>query len=118
MNDTGTISYLQPYNGKEKLFVGNDAELKISHIGQGKLQTQSSMLNLKDVLIVPNIKKNLISVSKLTNDNNCFIIFNAYGFVMKDKLGEIQGGISKMGDANNYMHTTLTTTLNKVPISL
>jgi hypothetical protein len=38
---------------------------------------------------VPNLKKNLLSVSQLTNDNDCIFEFNSNGFVIKDQKQRI-----------------------------
>lgn len=42
-------------------------------------------LHLKDLFIVPKLKKNLISVSKLVIDNPCSLMCTDKGFVVKDK---------------------------------
>ncbi|PWA52521.1 hypothetical protein CTI12_AA441730 [Artemisia annua] len=54
-----------PYHGKEKVLFGNGNVLPISRIGTLSVNRN---LKLQDVLIVPNITKKLLSVSKLTND--------------------------------------------------
>ncbi|GJZ20863.1 ribonuclease H-like domain-containing protein [Tanacetum coccineum] len=43
-------------------------------------------LHLHNVLVTPNIIKNLISVRQFTRDNNCTIEFDAFGFSVKDFL--------------------------------
>ena len=42
-------------------------------------------LKLKEVLVVPKIYKNLLSVSKLAKDNCCTLEFDKTNFVVKDK---------------------------------
>ena len=46
----------------------------ITHVG-GNIHTKDGNLRLNNALIVPEIKKNLVSVSQLTKDNACNIIF-------------------------------------------
>nr|GFB26312.1 ribonuclease H-like domain-containing protein [Tanacetum cinerariifolium] len=41
-------------------------------------------LHLHNVIVTPNIIKNLISVRQFTRDNNCTIEFDAFGFSLKD----------------------------------
>ena len=50
------------------IYVGDGKSLSISHIGEVSINTQDRYLNLKDVLVVPNLKKNLLSIRKLTTD--------------------------------------------------
>lgn len=59
--------------------------MNITHIGQGKLNSYDSSLELKNVLVILEIKKNLISVGKLNNDNDCSILFTSNDFVVKSK---------------------------------
>lgn len=89
--DTGASSHMtldpsqlvqtEPYMGKGYVVVGNGASLPISHTG-----TLSSFPHLKlfDVLVVPSLTKNLLSICKLTSDlplsvtfsNDCFLVQN------------------------------------------
>lgn len=51
--------------------------LEIKNIGE--------KLRLKIVFVVPQLKRNLISVSKFVEDNACSVKFTDKGFVVKDK---------------------------------
>ena len=63
LNDHGKIIEITPYEGNESLYVGNEESLEITHInGEGNIQTKLGDLKLKNVLIVPDIKKNLKNV--------------------------------------------------------
>jgi len=46
-------------------------------------------LNLHNVLYVPEITKNLLSVSELTADNNTLVEFDANYCYVKDKISKI-----------------------------
>ncbi|XP_052291664.1 uncharacterized protein LOC127900554 [Citrus sinensis] len=75
-NDSGKLLDLKPYVGTDKLLVGNGSALHIKHIGSVLLATTTNKpLCLNRVLHVPNIKKNLLSVSKLLVDNNVTLEF-------------------------------------------
>lgn len=65
VNNSGMISSTQPYKGTEKLYVGNGEGLQITHIDEGNIPTKHSSLKLKNVVVVLNIKKNLLFVSYL-----------------------------------------------------
>ena len=83
-NQGGNFKNLKPYFGTDKVFVGNGQALPISHKGKNFLKTTQGKLHLNNTLVVPNLKKNLLSVSQLTNDNDCIFEFNSNGFVIKD----------------------------------
>ena len=67
----------QDYKGKGKLSVSNGSQLKISHIGDIYLHSYHSKkpLVLHYTLHVPDITKNLISISQFTKDNDVVIEF-------------------------------------------
>ncbi|KAF8405029.1 hypothetical protein HHK36_009925 [Tetracentron sinense] len=83
-NEPGKISNLIPYSGHNKLLMGDGSPLSITHTGTHHIRTPSKTLVLRDVLIVPCLEKNLISVSRLTNDNNCSVEFTPSSCVIKD----------------------------------
>ena len=60
---------LSEYGGPDEIVLGDGKSLKISHIGQKQIHTAYKTLNLPDVLCVPNLKRNLISVAKLCKAN-------------------------------------------------
>lgn len=60
-------------NGKDSVIVGNGSALNISHINTSNL---SGDVNLLDVLVVSHIKKNLLSISKLTADYPVDVVFS------------------------------------------
>ena len=60
------------YTGKDCVIVGNGASLPITYTGT---ISPSPDLKLLDVLVVPHITKNLLSISKLTNDFPFFVTF-------------------------------------------
>jgi len=102
-NSSGKLSNLKPYKGTDKIVVGNGSELNITHIGSGSV----SGLKLNEVLVVPELKKKLLSVSKLTKDNYCTIEFDESTFDVKDKVtgkqlakGSRRGGIYALEDNN------------------
>ena len=74
-NDIGRLSYIKPYHGNDVAFVGDGYGLPISHTGEFDL----------NVLVVPDLKKNLLSIGKLAIDNMCTLEFTESDFVVKDQ---------------------------------
>lgn len=81
-HQTDKFQDLTEHHGKNSLVVGNGDKLEIVATGSSKLKS----LNLDDVLYVPNITKNLLSVSKLAADNNIFVEFDKNCCFVKEKL--------------------------------
>ncbi|PON97005.1 hypothetical protein TorRG33x02_073840, partial [Trema orientale] len=67
------------YNGQERLMVGNGKTLYITHISSNQLMAPSMNKSLKlyNILRVPTIKKSLISISRLTSENNIYVEFHS-----------------------------------------
>jgi hypothetical protein len=81
----GKLRNLKPYFGTSSVFVGNGQALPITHKGKALLKTTQGKLHLNNILVVPKLKKNLLSVSQLINDNDCIFEFNSNGFTIKDQ---------------------------------
>lgn len=84
-SNNGKSIHCQPYHGLDKIMVGNGHKLKITHIGDTVLHTDKNSVKLKNVLVVPEIKKNLLSVSQLTTDFPYMFEFTANNFVIKNR---------------------------------
>lgn len=88
------------YSSSQLLIVGNGQRLEISHTSNIFLYTSlGTSLNLKNVLCVPKITKNLISISKLLLDNNLIIEFSSNLCFIKDNMEGtlVAQGITKDG---------------------
>ncbi|PKU86422.1 Retrovirus-related Pol polyprotein from transposon TNT 1-94 [Dendrobium catenatum] len=83
--DINNLQQSTPYNGLDSISIANGSNLSIANSGQGilPLPDSNSKLNLKNILHVPSISHNLLSVLKLTSDNNISISFTAHEFVIK-----------------------------------
>ncbi|GKA55347.1 hypothetical protein Tco_0754296 [Tanacetum coccineum] len=81
-SDTGANSHVTPdleamdnseaYYGDDALHVGNGKGLPILHIGSSKVYSPQKMFSLKNILHVPQISNNLLSVQKFCHDNDVF----------------------------------------------
>ena len=77
--------HAEEYQGPDQIRIGDGTGLDIKHIGSSKLLTSSTTFPLKHVLHVPDIQKNLVSVSQFTRDHDVFIEFHANYFCVKDE---------------------------------
>ncbi|KAH9736625.1 retrovirus-related pol polyprotein from transposon RE1 [Citrus sinensis] len=93
--DPGIFVHCSAYFGNDKLHVGNGMGLAIESIGSAVIQTLfTSYLYLNNILLVPAITKNLLSISKLLADNNAFIEFYDYACLSRPR---VQGSYCSRG---------------------
>ena len=82
--NASTLNTQTPYQGTEQVTVGNGQNLPIQSIGNTHLHTQYHKFQLKNVLHIPCIASNLLSVHKLCLDNNCCCHFDAQKLLIQD----------------------------------
>ena len=80
--DSSQLDKVEPYNGKDCVIVGNGAFLPITHVGT---LSPTPNINLSDVLVVPQLTKNLLSISKLTSDYPLSITFIDTSFLIQNR---------------------------------
>ncbi|KAK9060122.1 hypothetical protein SSX86_020826 [Deinandra increscens subsp. villosa] len=90
--DTGATAHMSlnsenvanqtPYTGKISVTVANGTQVPITHTGLSRVHPN---ITLKDVLVVPSLKKNLLSISKLTDDNDIDVVFSKNYFAIQDR---------------------------------
>ena len=71
-----------PYTGTDSIIVGNGCSLPITNIG---LSSLPNSLQLRNILHVPLLTKNFLSVQRFSHDNHYFFILDDHGFCVKDK---------------------------------
>jgi hypothetical protein len=88
------------YHGQDQVHTTSGSGMKISNIGRTVLHTPQKELHLKNILHVPTANKSLVSVHKLTSDNNALIEFHPNVFLIKDRVtkrvihqGKCKGGL-------------------------
>lgn len=89
-HDMSNLQSGSEYLGGKKLHLGNGPKVDISHVGHSVLyssppNTISKSLILKDLLHVPSITKNLLSVSQFAKDNDVFFEFHPLSCFVKDQ---------------------------------
>lgn len=77
--DASSLTNRQEYTGPEQITVANGNTLPISNIGDLHLSASSSTVILKDILHVPNLKANLLSVSRIVADHDCVFLLDQNG---------------------------------------
>ncbi|PKU85564.1 Retrovirus-related Pol polyprotein from transposon TNT 1-94 [Dendrobium catenatum] len=83
-NNSDNLSRSSPYMGNDSIFIGDGRNIPIAHSGTGILPTPNRKFLLSNLLHVPKISYNLLSISQLVKDNNISITFDPSGFVCKD----------------------------------
>ena len=81
-NNMENLQISEEFKGTDQLIIGNGEGLSITHAGFTFLSQRASnslfahsRIELKDILLVPSITKNLLSISKLTSDNPITVKF-------------------------------------------
>jgi hypothetical protein len=78
----------EEYYGQDQIRIGNGIDLSISHSSSASLSFSCQKFLLKQLLHVPNICKNLLSVHQFALDNDVFFEFHSSFFTIKDpRLG-------------------------------
>ncbi|GKV49630.1 hypothetical protein SLEP1_g56371 [Rubroshorea leprosula] len=106
-SEAGNLFVKRPYNGNQKVYTGDGTPLQISHVGSMSV----GPLKLKNVLVAPELKKNLISISKFTDDNNCIFEFSSTGFVIKDQTTQAILAKDCQDEREHFQHLPEPTTV-------
>jgi hypothetical protein len=75
----------EPYTRHDHVHTTNGTGMRIYHTSQSSIPTHTpTLLHLKNVLHVPQVTHNLMSVKKLTLDNNVFGEFHPNDVFVKE----------------------------------
>jgi hypothetical protein len=74
------------YTGQDQVRIGNGQGLHIHHIGSSILYSSTKDFFLKNILHVPHISQNLLSVYQFAKDNKVFFEFHPSFFCIKDQF--------------------------------
>ena len=99
------------FNGNDKIAIGDGTKLPITHTGSAIFHSNNYYKNLhsKNVLCVPKISSNLVSVRKLCGDNNVFLEFYPSFFLIKDTNSN---RVILQGQLENGLYTIKPTKVN------
>lgn len=84
MFDLANLSIRFEYDSQDEVVLGDGKGLQVAHIGSTTISSPSCSLTLKEILHVPLIQKNLISIHKFTHDNNVIVEFHPSFYLVKD----------------------------------
>jgi hypothetical protein len=82
-SELNKLTTQEKYKGRDRVHMYDGNHMVISHTGYSKLQTPHSTFHLNDILCIPSASKNLLSIHKLCPDNNVFIEFHPWFFLIK-----------------------------------
>ena len=120
-NNMANMHVREEFKGLDQLTIGNGQGLIITHIDDAYFNYKSlhtaykhTPITLKDILLVHSIAKNLISISKLTTDNNLSIEFVGNVCYVKDSL---KGRVLLQGLAEKGLYMLLLKSSHTSPSS-
>jgi len=94
------LSVRDRYHGGERIHAANGSGMEIAHVGHSTVQSLPHKIHLRNVLHVPAASKNLVSINRLTRDNNAFVEFHPDYFSIKEAAtkktilrGKAEGGL-------------------------
>jgi len=100
------------YHGNDSLHVGDGNPLPILNIGSSQVFSPNKTFTLSNILHVPEIKKNLLSVQQFCLDNNVFFEFHSSFFAVKDVSTQ---AILLSGPSNNGLYSLRLPQLKPIP---
>jgi hypothetical protein len=88
------------YHGGDQIHAANGSGMEISYVGHSTLHSPIDKIHLRNILHVPTENKSLVSVNRITRDNNAFVEFHSHHFSIKDQAtrrtllrGRCEGGL-------------------------
>ncbi|PNX93258.1 histone deacetylase, partial [Trifolium pratense] len=124
--------YRTPYQGPDQVMMGNGQGAPIKSLGHSQFYSPMNPnvhLKLSELLHVPDITKNLLSVSKFAQDNNVIFEFHPYKCYVKSQDYRqilLEGNVGSDGlyqfkpfkfltntDASSTVHSNYASVLNK-----
>ena len=97
------------YQGTKQLQIGNGSGLFIQSTGSSSIYSRSIPLKLQNILHVPAIKNNLLSIYQLTNDNYVYVEFHVDHCIIKEEgtgrpllKGTVRDGLYLLNQDNNH----------------
>ena len=110
-NDFSNLSLSNEYHGPNNISIANGDALSITHNGTSSLSTNSHTFKLQQLLCVPSISTNLLSVHKLCLDSHC--IFDANMLQIHDIHS---GKILYQGHSNNGLYLVHVSSTSQHPV--
>jgi histone deacetylase 1/2 len=90
-SDPRNLQQSAPFEGHDQIYIGNGQGLNISSAGTSTFSSPflpNHTLTLNNLLLVPSITKNLISVSQFSRDNAVYFVFSADSCHVKSQAND------------------------------
>jgi histone deacetylase 1/2 len=84
-SELSKLSTHEHYKGHDQVHNASGQGMAIKHIGHSVLHTPHNSIHLRNILHVPSASKNLLSAHKIALDNNAFVEFHPFFFLIKDQ---------------------------------
>ncbi|CAL9022954.1 unnamed protein product [Prunus brigantina] len=110
-SDIQLLSNVTPSTSTDNVTIGNGTGLRIANVGSSSLVSGHQVFHLPEVLHVPTLATNLLSVHRFCLDNNCQILYNALWFQIQD----LQGRVLYQGQCHNGLYPLPTRTPSLFP---
>ncbi|MCH92265.1 retrovirus-related Pol polyprotein from transposon TNT 1-94, partial [Trifolium medium] len=123
-SDARNLQHLTPFEGHDQIFIGNGQGLHISSSGTSNFPSPlipHQSLTLHNLLLVPSITKNLISVSQFSKDNNVYFVFSANECLVKSQATDavlLKGHVGSDGLYEFPDISLHSTAFSPLPVSL
>ncbi|CAL2227963.1 unnamed protein product [Prunus armeniaca] len=88
-SDLQLLSNITPSTSTDNVTISNGTGLRTANVGSSSLVSGHQVFHLLEVLHVPNLATNLLSVHRFCLDNHCQILYNALWFQIQDLQGRI-----------------------------
>ena len=82
--DPSNLSLYTPYTSSDDIMIGDGSSFPITHIGSTSFTTHNTSFKLDNVLCVPSMRKNLISISQFCTSNNVSVEFLPSSFHVEE----------------------------------
>ena len=83
----------------KKISLANSASAKVKGKGAVNVKTSTrKSVRFKEVLHVPELRTNLLSVSKMTDAGNTVKFYKTHAIIKNEKIGEVKFTADRIGD--------------------
>ena len=87
--DSGKLSKCEFYNGEGQITISNGCALPITYTSNTHIVSSYESMKIPGFYLVPNFKKNVISVAQFIDQFNFLFIFTHDSLLVKDQFGKL-----------------------------
>ena len=105
----GNLTSSFPFTTSTRITLGDGASMPITHVSHSFFPSNSTPINMSNVLVSRDLVKNLVSVPRLARDNPLTVEFDDLGFFVKDTRTRMVLHRCDIPDDLYPMHSAATT---------